>query len=118
MIISFEWTTPLLVTGEKTVTRRDWKYNHARKFRKGDYVAAYNRSPRAGGKQIATIKLTRSPYRQWLHDMTDEDEVKEGGVWGSAQKFREFMGKDRQMWVVEFEVVSIVDEDIHYEKVR
>ena len=104
-IISFAWTTSALLSGHKTVTRRDWQYKHARLFRKGDVLMAYDRSPRFGGKQVAAIKLTKDPYLQWLHLVTDEDERKEGGLWGSGEKFREAMGRDREVWVVEFEVL-------------
>jgi uncharacterized protein YqfB (UPF0267 family) len=105
-IISFAWTTDALIAGEKTVTRRDWNDAYARRFKAGEIISAYDKNPRAGGKKIAEIRLTRAPYRQWLHDVTDEDEVKEGGLWGSGQAYREMMGDDRQVWVVEFELLK------------
>ena len=61
-IISFAWTTPALLAGAKTVTRRDWKGRHGMAFHEGDFVQAWDRSPRVGGKQVATIQLTESPY--------------------------------------------------------
>lgn len=77
-IISFSWTTPALLAGEKTVTRRDWADNYAKGFRAGDLVAAYDRSQRIGGRQVATIRLTRDPYREGVQDIPEEDWYGEG----------------------------------------
>jgi uncharacterized protein YqfB (UPF0267 family) len=88
-IISFTWTTKALLEGKKTVTRRDWNEKYAKSFYKGDVVQAYNKAPRLGGKRVAYIKLTSEPYLQWLHDVTDEDEKKEGGLWGSGKAYQE-----------------------------
>jgi len=77
-IISFAWTTPALVAGAKTVTRRDWKPRWAAGFRDGELVAAYDRQPRYRGKQVATIRLTRSPYRESTADAPAEDYLAEG----------------------------------------
>jgi len=102
-IISFAWTTNAFLAGNKTETRRDWDDKYARSFHKGDIVQAYDKNPRAGGKLIGFIRLTEDPFKQWLHDMTDADEIAEGHLWGSAEKYREAMGKDRQVWVIKFE---------------
>jgi len=120
-IISFAWTTQALFEGKKTVTRRDWNDRYAVSFRKGDYVQAYDKNPRAGGRKMGIIRLTADPYKQWLHDVTDADEVKEGALWGSGLAYQEAMGKDRQVWVIEFEVVKMrnpldVGLDIRSEK--
>ena len=61
MIISFGWTTPALVAGHKTVTRRDWKAKHAAQFHAGMLVDAWNTSPRnvkGDPHKVATIRLT------------------------------------------------------------
>ncbi len=102
-IISFAWTTMAFLSGNKTETRRDWTDSYAKSFHKGDIVQAYDKNPRSGGKLIGLIKLTEEPSKQWLHDMTDADEVAEGHLWGSADKFREAMGKDREVWVIKFD---------------
>jgi len=108
MWISFAWTMEALLAGLKTATRRDWTNSHAAKFHEGDLVDAYDRNPRIGGKKGAVVRLTVTPFRQWLHDVTDEDEVKEGHLWGSGAAYREAMGIDRPLWVVEFNLVSVI----------
>jgi hypothetical protein len=105
-IISFAWTTTALLEGKKTVTRRDWKDRYARTFHKCDIEQAYDKNPRCGGKKVAEIMLTAEPYRQWLHEVTDEDEIKEGHLWGSGKAYQEAMGEDRKLWVIEFELYS------------
>ena len=104
-IISFAWTTSALLEGKKTVTRRDWNDRYAKSFKEGEIVAAYNKNPRAGGKKIGEVRLTKAPYKQWLHEVTDEDEKKEGRVWGSGKAYQDAMGKDRELWVIEFELL-------------
>lgn len=108
MIISFAWTIQALLDEKKTVTRRDWDDKYARRLHKGDIVDAYDKNPRAGGKHIADIKITKEPYRQCLHDVTDEDVIKEGGLWGSGKKYQEMMGDDRQVWVIEFKLIRVL----------
>jgi len=105
-IISFAWTTDALLAGKKTVTRRDWDDRYAVRFKAGSICAAYDKSPRFGGKKVAEVKLTRAPYKQWLHEVTDADEEREGGLWGSGQAYREMMGEDREVWVIEFEILG------------
>ena len=107
-IISFAWTTDALLAGKKTVTRRDWNDKYAASFKKGDIVAAWDKCPRCkGAKKIGEVRLTKAPYKQWLHEVTDADEKKEGCLWGSGKAYREMMekklGGDKEVWVIEFE---------------
>src|SRR4030042_5472102 len=103
-IISFALTTQVFLEGKKTVTRRDWKDRFAILMEEGEHLQAWDKLPRCkGAKKIGEIELTRKPYKQWLHDVTDEDEIREGGLWGSGEAYRKFMGKDRELWVVECE---------------
>ncbi len=107
-IISFAWTVKPLLEGKKSVTRRFWKDEYAGRFKLGDLVAAYDRSPRFKGKQVATIRLTHAPYKEPLKHMTDAEEVAEGGLWGSAEAFIAAMGgPDKVPWVLRFELVAL-----------
>ena len=60
-IISFAWTTPALLAGRKTVTRRDWSDRYALLFHADDFVAGYNRSPRHGGRRAFQEFPARCP---------------------------------------------------------
>jgi hypothetical protein len=78
MIISFGWTTPALLAGEKTETRREWNRVYLLQmqaaWRKGQRVHdAWNTTPRnirhepRPGK-IARIELTAlTPMQLWTH---------------------------------------------------
>jgi uncharacterized protein YqfB (UPF0267 family) len=110
MIISFAWTTDALLQGKKTVTRRDWNDEYALRFCKGMMVDAYDKSPRIGGRKIATIKLTKEPYKQKLADMPDDHFQREGGklYWNDKEDFIEAMGgEDKEYWVIEFILESV-----------
>lgn len=80
-IISFAWTTPSLLAGEKSVTRRDWDADYARRFTRGDIVLAYDRSPRSGGKPIARLRLTADVTYEPDADAPDSDWEAEGFGW-------------------------------------
>ena len=117
-IISFAWTTPALLAGRKTVTRREWKDRHAATFRKGDLIAAYNRQPRFGGRQVATLRLTQDAYKESTALAPPEDFEREGfaylddhrlmvagdtplEVWDSWHE------SPSDWWVIRFEVAEL-----------
>lgn len=115
--ISFAWTTPALLAGRKTVTRRDWKESWARSFREGELVGAYDRQPRFQGKQVAVIRLTEAPYLESTAQAPDSDYEAEG--FGYLQErgimvdgllpeklWRVWRVSPRSMWVVRFELVG------------
>ena len=84
-IISFAWTTGAFLAGRKTSTCRDWDDSYAKQFRKGDLVAAYDRSPRFSGTQIGTIRLTHDPkYGNW-REILDDPYEQEGFAWYDEQ---------------------------------
>jgi hypothetical protein len=121
VIISFAWTTPALLAGAKTMTRRDWSPEHALRFNAGMLVDAWDRSPRTGkGKKVATIRLTCDPYAQTTRELTEVDWLREGFTWlvlngtpedrDRAQEiWEDWRIAPRTLWVVEFELVGIVD---------
>jgi hypothetical protein len=106
-IISFAWTTRPLLERKKTVTRRCWTDDYANRFKRADLVKAYDKSPRFGGKHVATIRLTKDPYKQSLVWLTKEDLVKEGDLWESVGEFISAMDCVYP-WVIEFELVEII----------
>lgn len=122
MIISFAWTTPALLAGAKTMTRREWTTQHALKFHAGDLVDAWNRSPRAGrssgARKVATIRLTRDPYEQSTRELDSRDYAREGFAWlernGEFDRawsiWTDWTMHYRTLWVVEFELVDAWDE--------
>lgn len=126
MIISFAHTTPALLAGAKTVTRRTWKPEHAAKFRAGDLVDAWDHVPRVrGARKVATIRILRNPWVQNSRELTEADYVTEGFAWLDANRhdstwltdlagvswrhsFEEWRRNAEDCYVVEFELVSVV----------
>lgn len=118
MIISFAWTTPALLAGEKTMTRRHWKAEHAMRFRAGQLVDAWDKSPRVrGSRKVATIRITRDPYLEVLDGpIPGEVYRREGFAYLATHGQRElvdricsdWVGSSDAEWVVEFELVERV----------
>ena len=121
MILSFAETTPALLAGAKTVTRREWSDSHARKFTAGALVQAWDKTPRVkGARRVGTIRITQSPYREQsdLAPMTDFD--REGftfmenrgltlfGGMTPVEVWRLWHDEPRLLWVVRFELVGVV----------
>lgn len=110
-IISFAWTTPQLLDGSKTCTRRHWNDRYANTFRVGDRVKAYDKNPRAKGKWVATIEIT-AVYKERLDRMPEADVDAEGGRWINAEEFAAMMceaygiAPSAEVWVIRFRVLS------------
>ncbi len=138
-IINFNWTCPALLAGAKKVTRRQWADRHAAGFKEGDYVQAWDKSPRVkGAKRVAVIQLTETPWKEAAILMDQADYIEEGlfflsknphlvpeemkrmlaldgfgnlpaGMWMWFQHWRETGG---DQWVIRFKVMSYVEPDI------
>ena len=117
-IVSFAYTVPALLARQKTVTRRRWKDSYARQFKAGHLFFAFDRSPRAGGKQIAVLRLTQDPYLERGMDIPTTDWVEEGfaylaskglqaGTLTPLQLWEQMEDAEDSWWVLRFEVVSI-----------
>lgn len=76
--LSFAWTSIALVTGNKTVTRRQYSDQYLRRFRKGTIVDAYDKLPRNHGVKIARILLTEKGMQESDLDIPDADYEGEG----------------------------------------
>lgn len=125
MILSFGWTTPALLAGAKTCTRRDWKPEHAARFKAGMLVDAWNSLPRNVAKnprKVAVIRLTQDPVREYTRDIPEGDWFAEGfdylnqhgiyvnGISPSALWDEWTMPEShRALYVVRFEVVELLE---------
>lgn len=130
MLISFAWTTPALLAGRKTCTRRTWAASHAAKFKIGTIVSAYDRLPRIGGRKVATIRITTDPILERLASAPLSDFDAEGfryfsehperapqnpaAAWirdiTSEDAFRRYCRlNDALFWTVRFELVEVCD---------
>jgi len=123
LIISFAYTTPALLAGRKSVTRREWTVKHGELFRGGLMCQAWDRSPRYGGKHVGDIQLERDASESSLFSMTDDDYEAEGFAY--LHEHPEFWRKDGfgdfgrdkfdawrlsggHVWVVRFRLVRVL----------
>ena len=124
-IISYAWTTPALIALRKRCTRREWDDAYALTWHKGDYAAAYDRLPRAGGKQIGIVRLTASPYKERTGLMPDADYDNEGLKWMEEQGllileknprefWEEWRASDEELWVVRFDPITMTSTTLNY----
>ncbi|KYC42031.1 hypothetical protein WA1_18685 [Scytonema hofmannii PCC 7110] len=119
MIFSFSLTNKLseqlnkpnpLLTGAKTVTRRNWSEKHAQQivcaYQKGNGThQAWSNMPYVkGAYRMGFVSLTSVPVFEKLANMPEEDVLAEGGLWASKQEFIEFikMTPNDFVWVVRF----------------
>ena len=117
--ISFAWTADALVNGHKTVTRREWTDNYAARFHQGDLLRAYDKRPAWGGKAVALIRLTQTPYKQRSDRLPATDWYAEGFAWLQGAKktvgketprevWRRWQDEPQDFWVIKFEVVELL----------
>jgi hypothetical protein len=106
-ILSFSLTQEEFLSGNKTVTRRDWADSYHAMWesmweRNRLIHDAYDNIPRAGGKKIGEIKLIAKPYKERLADMPLEDLTAEGGMCSTREEFMKLIGKNPD------DVVSVI----------
>ncbi|EKO25279.1 hypothetical protein [Leptospira interrogans] len=121
-IISFANTSPAFIAKEKSVTRRNWKDDYAKRFKKNELIQGWNRSPRFKGKPIGIIRLIETPYQENTFLMPEDDYAKEGFKYldqsphlktGSYKDknlkkfFEEWKQSAVLLWVVRFEYVEV-----------
>lgn len=113
--VSFAHTTPALLAGRKTVTRREWKERYALSFKEGELLTALDKDRRAGGKPVAVIRLTQAPV--WSNEYPAEDYEAEGFAWmedrgltvmgvSPLALWRRWRKERPFFWVVRFEVLG------------
>jgi len=105
--ISFAWTTDALLAGRKTCTCRDWDADYAARFKAGDLIAAYDRSPRFKGKQIGTLRLT--------HDATYGTLVDVLGGFDAAYEAEGFAYYDEQVAAGNARVRAAIERNLGVE---
>lgn len=121
-IISFAWTSPALLALEKSRTRRAWNDAYASRFKVGDLVQAWDRSPRFGGKQIAIIQVMGLKKENLLL-MSENDYVLEGFAYFEKNglkirgqdprvAFDEWKQEGGDLYVLDFRVVSITPPQV------
>ena len=76
--ISMACVTPSFVTGNKSVTRRNWTDRHSRLFTDGTQALVWNKQARFGGEPIGVLELTENPFKQSTGEMTVQDYDMEG----------------------------------------
>lgn len=118
MIISFSWTTPALLAGRKTMTRRDWSERTAqvamRACAAGNAVDAWSQTPRVkGARKVATIRLTAvhrapsDPLPEGHHEREGFGYLTEIGRGDTVERVKaSWKEHPRELWVVEFELVA------------
>ena len=116
-IISFAWTTPALLAGRKTRTRRDWADRHAKTFHIGDRIQAWNHVPRVkGAVKVGEIVIT-GVRRERYCDVKAEDWEKEGfayltenglplGDTTPGELFTDWALDDSSVWVIDFKLAG------------
>lgn len=116
MIMAFQHTTPAMLAGRKSRTRRELKEAHAKKFYVGMICAAYDKSPRVGGKKVAEIRIT-GIKKEDISLMPSEDYEKEGFayleeqgliIWGKhpLNAFQDWRDAGGEYTVVDFELLK------------
>lgn len=116
-IISFAWTTPALLAGYKTRTRREWSDKYAKRFKVGDLIQAWDKQPRFKGKKVAIIRIT-GIKKEDISLMPDEDYCKEGfaylfrinkTIFGKhpVAAFEDWREEGGEYWVIDFELLKL-----------
>jgi hypothetical protein len=119
-IISFAWTTPAIQARRKTCTRRDWDDDYAEKFKSGQLLAGYDKSPRFKGHQITVIQLNGKPYKDDTYRAPESDWEAEGFAYLSSigakvfgvtpeELWKLWHTQHKYLWVVRFDILELLE---------
>jgi len=122
-LISFTWTTPALLAGQKIMIRRDGVKDDFVGFLSGQFVWAYDYPPRYGGNPIAALHLLDDPNIESTSELSDHDYVDEGYAFMEIfpfliperirplrKHFQTYQSIDYPLWVIRFEVVELTPD--------
>jgi hypothetical protein len=127
--ISFSMTKSELLSGNKTVTRRNWSDRYVKRFisayKEEKYIEAISAQLRYGGTTLGYIKLTQPIYKECILDITSEEIIKEGFPNLSKEQFlNKYFGdlledikigkSDGEIYVVHFEFYSVNQVEVNY----
>ena len=115
--ISMAWTKGAFLSGEKTVTRRTWSPDYARRIKPGMELVALDKQRRFGGVPIGRIKVL-SITRENSSTIPEEDYRAEGfdwmertghSIWGKHPRnaFKDWKAEAVDLWVIRFEVIEV-----------
>ncbi|GER94827.1 hypothetical protein A45J_2714 [hot springs metagenome] len=122
--ISFTWTTPAFLSKQKSVTRRDWPEEYAKRFKEGDLLFAYDKQARFGGSKIGIIQLIADPSFESMSKMPDGDYEAEGFKYlyenphllprsmkidVSWEGFNAWRNSGGSKWVIRFRICEILN---------
>jgi hypothetical protein len=125
MHISYGWTSPAVKARRKTMTRRDWKDSHAKKFKPGDLFKMYDKDPRYKGKCFGVGRIV-SLHKEPIADMPDSDYEAEGFAYlfqnlhlvpksmpidVSPEGFNAWRNNGATYYTVEFEIMELFQEE-------
>ncbi len=121
LIISFGWTVAALLARRKTCTRRDWNDGYAARFEEGQLLAAWDKSPRFHGHQVAVVQLTQKPYKELTRLAPESDWEAEGFAYLSfisakidgykpIELWQMWHAEDMELWVVRFSIREILPQ--------
>lgn len=77
MVVSFSWLTPSFIADRKSVTRRQWTPEYAKRFKPRDICQGYDKQPRFGGKRIGLFDVNSLTWED-ISDMPQTDYEAEG----------------------------------------
>jgi hypothetical protein len=122
--ISFARTTPALLAGAKTVTRRVWKPKHTAKFTKGRQFTALDKDRRYGGKPIAVCEMIEDAHEEPTREIPDSDWEAEGFAYMEAnglllnddlecaKQWRLWRQSDKSATVVRFKLIRVIAQEV------
>ncbi len=114
MYISMGWTAPAFLAGEKTETRRNWKDKYAKKFKIGECIEVWDKSPcwtihKQKPIKIGTLIVLKI-YKQKINKNTFYNRSYQEGfdymIQFDSEKVmktkREWSVQNNYLWVLEF----------------
>lgn len=115
----FGWLTDAVLNEQKTLALRDWGNVEALEWKRRMLCYAYDEPPSMGGKRLALLEISHTPYKKSTKKLRQSDYFASGLAYAQAQGQKAPDGKtpeqvweylkssDKEYWVVRFRVLQL-----------
>lgn len=120
--LNFGWLADAVLNEQKTMALRNWGDIEALEWKRRMYAYCYDKPPSKGGRRLALLEITQTPYKVQTDKLRKSDFFASGLAYAQAQGQRAPSGKTpEEVWegwknnpeeyyVIRFRVVQVYSQ--------
>ncbi|HEC64444.1 MAG TPA: hypothetical protein ENI23_04040 [bacterium] len=120
--LAFGWLADAVLNEQKTGSLRDWGVVEANEWKRRQFVYAFDEPPSKGGKRLALLEITQTPYKVDTKKLRKSDYVAFGLAYAQAFGLKSPSGRtpeeiwegwknnSEEYYVIRFRVIQVYDQ--------